>query len=470
MGLNGHNRGAALFTKEKYARQVEDMPALDREQTSMEELYSIRVRKIISTIFEEGWAFIFICTYLFFEYVRPQTIYPVIDIFPWVPALLSLSFGAFFFGGSFKRQPNSLNKLIVCYALVVVLSSVFSQDPELSFSNLRTFFDWFLIYFLIVLIINNEKRFFIFLLSFLIYSFKMSQHGFLSWLKRGFAFTNWGVTGGPGWFHNSGEVGIQMCVYVPLAIAFIFALYRYWSKPKRLFFLLMPFTGIGTAVASSSRGALVGLAFAGIRPLVSRPRGFFISLVALSVVAVVTIMSIPDDFKQRFDRIGSDRTSLHRIERWHDAVDTLQEYPVLGVGFEAWAEYFSENYEVDIEGTPLVHNIFLQCGTELGYVGLSVFLLMILACFANTRKVRKLSREKEDQFLAIMSYGFDAALLGFLGSGFFVTVLYYPYFWIHCALTTCLYTAAKKKFTSPSTIESEESVGLVSYETVNVQH
>jgi hypothetical protein len=83
---------------------------------------------------------------------------------------------------------------------------------------------------------------------------------------------------------------------------------------------------------------------------------------------------------------------------------------------------------------------------------------MILACFANTRKVRKLSRGKEDQFLAIMSYGFDAALLGFLGSGFFITVLYYPYFWIHCALTTCLHTAAQKKFTNPSVTEVQDRI------------
>jgi O-antigen ligase len=298
----------------------------------------------------------------------------------------------------------------------------------------------------------------------------MSQHGFLSWLKRGFAFTGWGVTGAPGWFHNSGEVGIQMCIYVPVAIAFIFAVYRYLSKPKLFFFLLMPFTGIGTAVASSSRGALVGLVLAGVRPLLSRPRVFFISSMALSVVAVLTILAIPDAFKQRFDQAGSDKTSLHRIERWHDGVDSMQKYPVLGVGFEAWSEYYPQHYQVEIEGTLLVHNVFLQCGTELGYVGLSLFVVMILACFANTRKVRKLSREKEDQFLAIMSYGFDAALLGFLGSGFFVTVLYYPYFWIHCALTTCMYTAAQKKFTSPSVIESEDSVGLAKHAVINVQH
>ncbi len=416
----------------------------------MEGLYAIQIRKIISTILEEGWAFIFICAYLFFEYVRPQAIYPSIDVISWVPAILFLSFGALFFSGNFKTQPNRLNKLMMCYGVVVLLSSVFSQYPSTSFSHWRTFFDWLLIYFFIVLIVNNEKRFFIFLLSFLIYSFKMSQHGFVSWLRRGFSFTNWGITGAPGWFNNSGEVGIQMCIYVPLAVAFICGVYRFLSKPKLLFFLLMPFTGIATAVASSSRGALAGLACAGIRPLAIKIRVFLISSVVLCVVATLTIMSIPEESKQRFNEAGSDTTSLHRLERWHDGLDTMKKYPVLGIGFEAWSEYFPQNYRVKFEGSKLVHNVFIQCGTELGYSGLSIFVLMILACFVNTRNVRKLSREKEDQFLAIMSYGFDAALLGFLGSGFFVTVLYYPYFWIHCAMTTCLFTAARKKFISPS--------------------
>jgi O-antigen ligase len=428
----------------------------------MEQLYAIHIRKIISTIREEGWAFIFICAYLFFEYVRPQSIYPFIDVLPWVPIILLLSLGASLLSDGFIVQPNKLNKLMVCYALVVLLSSVFSQYPSVSFSKWRSFFDWFVIYFLIVIIVKNEKRFFIFLLSFLIYSFKMSQHGFLSWLKRGFSFSGWGVTGAPGWFHNSGEVGIQMCIYVPLAIAFIFGIYRFLSKPKLLFFLLMPFTGIGTAIGSSSRGALVGLAVTSIRPLTIRPRVFFISLVVLFVVAAATIMSIPDEFKQRFNEAGSDKTSIHRIERWHDGLDSMQKYPMLGIGFEAWAEFFPKNYQVEIEGTPLIHNVFLQCGTELGYMGLSVFLLMILACFVNTRNVRKLSRGQDDQFLATISYGLDAALLGFLGSAFFVTVLYYPYFWIHCALTTCMYTAALKKFTSSSVPEDQNPVVSVS--------
>jgi putative inorganic carbon (hco3(-)) transporter len=412
----------------------------------MKNLYEVRIGSLISTIREEGWTFIFICVYLFLEYVRPQSVYSALDILPWVPVVLTLTIFSLVLSGEFRAQPNVLNKLIICYAVAVLSSSCFSQYPSLSFSRWRTFFDWFIIYFLIVSIINNEKRFFIFLLTFLIYSMKMSQHGFLSWVMRGFAFANWGVVGGPGWFHNSGEVGIQMCIYVPLSIAFIVAIYPFLSWPKLLFFLAMPFTGVGTMVASSSRGALVGLGASSIRLFLLRPGLVLTSGLFLSLMVGIIFLSLPQESLQRFEASGKDSTSLHRLERWNHGIDALKKFPLSGVGFDVWPEYYPENYNIENPGSHLVHNVFVQCGSELGYPGLIVFLLMILACFSNTKNVRKLSLGAEDRFLATMSYGFDAALLGFLGSGFFVTVLYYPYFWIHCAMTVCLHTAAKEKF------------------------
>ena len=412
----------------------------------MEDLYSIQIRKIISTIREEGWPFIFICTYLFFEYVRPQTIYPFIDIIPWVPAILLLTILSAFLGNEFsKGTPHILNKLMFIYGSIVLLSCFFSEHQDISFSNLRVFFDWFIIYFLIVFLITNEKRFFIFFLSFLVYSFKMSQHGFITWAKRGFAFSSWGVTGAPGWFHNSGEVGIQMCIFVPLAFAFVVATYKYLSKFWLVFFLLMPLTGAGTAIASSSRGAIVGLGGASLWGILKKPKTMIAGILIILLSAFVVVKVMPPEFKQRFETAGEDRNSTHRLERWKHGLEAMNRYPVFGVGFEAWSEYYPDNFALEDDGTLLVHNIFVQAGSELGYSGLLVFCCMILACFFTTRRVRKLCVVNKDRFHSILSYGFDAALVGFLVSGSFVTVLYYPYFWIHCAMTTCLYTAVIKK-------------------------
>lgn len=414
----------------------------------MDRLYSLDIKFLFRSFREEGWSFIFISSYLFFEYVRPQTIYPQIDVIPWVQIIIILTLITALVKGEFGRSVRNINnKLIVIYGIVVLLSSATSEFPAVSFMKLRTFFDWFLIYFLITKIVNNERRFIIFFISFLFYSFKMSQHGFLSWVQRGFAFENWGVTGAPGWFQNSGEVGIQMCIFVPLAIAFISGEKKNVSNVWLVFLLLMPLTGLGTAIGSSSRGALVGLGAAGLWFILGRNlKQFILYGIIVSLVATVVYFSIPEESLQRFRSSGSDNTSKVRIERWNHGIEAMNQFPILGVGFEAWSEYYPKHFDIKEEGTLLVHNIFVQCGSELGYAGLTVFVLMILTCFYNTRQVHKLSMEQDDQFFSHLSFGFNSALVGFLASGFFVTVLYYPYFWIHCALTNCLRTAAEKKF------------------------
>jgi putative inorganic carbon (hco3(-)) transporter len=418
----------------------------------MERLYSISVREILSVLKSEGWAFMLICLYLFFEYVRPQSIYTNIDILPWGPIILVLTAIAAMMGKEFSHGYTNLNdKFIIIYGVVVLLSSMMSEYPDISLVNLRVFFDWLFIYYLITKIVTNERRLFVFLLLFLLCSFKMSQHGFLSWARADFVWLREGVTGAPGWFHNSGEVGIQMCIYVPMAIAFMWGIRRYVSKIGLLFFSLMPFTGVGTVMATSSRGAMFGLGMAGVWSIMKKPKHFILGGIILSLVALAVFQLTPAQSTRRFQTMGGDPDSVNRLQLWSAGTETMNRYPFLGVGFEAWTPYYRTSYQ-DNRTVVLVHNVFVQCGSELGYTGLFVFVLMIGTCFRNTRQVRKIMKGDKDRFLSIMSFGFDSALMGFLASGFFVTVLYYPYFWIHCALVTCLNTAVRNKYALTETV------------------
>jgi O-antigen ligase len=412
----------------------------------VEKLYSLHIRTIIDAVKEEGGPFVLICIYLFFEYVRPQSIYPQLDVLPWVPFVLVLAILTVLVKGEHNKPSHPLNKLIVLYAIIVVASSLFSESAEISLSRLRVFFDWFLVYFLIIIIVNNEKRFFIFLLLFLLCSFKMSQFGFLTWANRGFNFTSWGVVGAPGWFHNSGEVGIQMCIYIPMSISFIFATYKHINKFWLFFFFLMPFTGLSTTIASSSRGALVGLSGSALWSILHKPKKIIISVFSISIVTFIIFLVMPNELKTRFNSAGTDVTSTNRLILWKNGIEAMNKHPFLGVGFEAWSDFYPRNFILNNDGTYLVHNVFIQCGTELGYLGLIVFVSIIFCCFKTTKSVRKMATDSNDLFLKRISYGFDAGLIGLIVSGSFVTVLYYPFFWIHFAITTCLHTAAIKKY------------------------
>ena len=132
----------------------------------------------------------------------------------------------------------------------------------------------------------------------------------------------------------------------------------------------------------------------------------------------------------------------------------MERYPVLGVGYENWL--VAQKRIFGIEKTEVCHNNYIQCATDLGYIGLSVLILLILFTFVNNYKVRKVIRGsgRDNHFLFFMSHALDGALVGYMVSGFFVTVLYYPYFWINLAMTASLHESTRVWALSSTTLDS----------------
>ena len=119
-----------------------------------------------------------------------------------------------------------------------------------------------------------------------------------------------------------------------------------------------------------------------------------------------------------------------------------KERPILGVGYANWTVYHQDHFPSG-RGSLLSHNIFVQVGATLGYTGLLAFLMMIAAKFRVNWQTRRLARRTpgDNRFVYAMAFGLDGAMVGYLASGFFITVFYYPYFWINLAMTIALHRA-----------------------------
>jgi O-antigen ligase len=89
----------------------------------------------------------------------------------------------------------------------------------------------------------------------------------------------------------------------------------------------------------------------------------------------------------------------------------------------------------------LPHNIFIEVAAELGYPGLFLFLVLVGTMLYTNFRTRKLAKKLPNggKFAIGISHGLDAGLFGYLAAGFFVTVFYYPFFWISYALTVALH-------------------------------
>ena len=393
----------------------------------------------------ESFAFWMICFYIFFEYFRPQGIFPIIDFLPWAQIFIMLSALGWILDGQKQWVSNPANKWMLLFFIVILASSYLGFRPDISFNHLANFYTWLIIYFLIINIVTTEKRFIIFLLIIFAASFKMSLFGARTWAMRGFSFTKWGISGPVGYFQNSGELAIQMLVFAGLSYYFYLFCSPYLTKWRRRILLLFPVTAAMTVIAASSRGSQIGLVVQIYQVFIKGKVSFkSIALVATIVTAGYWLM--PDEQMERFSSMGEDKTSQQRLLYWENGWEMIKEHPALGVGYFNFIPYYEQYYPDDILHwhAELPHNIFIQVGTDVGFTGLIIYLVLVLQVFLNARKIRKmeLTAGREGSLLYQLSKGIEVGFIGFLIAGQFVTVGYYPFMWIHLALVVAMCNVA----------------------------
>lgn len=414
-----------------------------RTQSLNDRLRALYPSAIWASLRREPPAFWMLCAYIFVEYVRPQSAYPSLAILPWGVATLALSL-AFFLGGQGRRDRpwTGADTALTLFSIAIICSTVTSTYPDWSVKGLEFYVNWLLIYLLVGGLVVTPRRMVIFTGLYLLWSLKMAQHGARTLVGRGFAFADWGATGGQGWFHNSGEFAIQMCIFLPMAYHFFLGL-RHNLRPWLFWAGMVGTTGAAglSIIASSSRGGQLGAAIVVLFLILQSRHRVRASVAALGVVAMLWI-ALPEEQKARFDEMGEDQTSQTRLAYWKDGWEILNDYPVFGIGYDAWEPFYQTRYNPRGE---LPHNIFVEAGAELGYSGLSCFVVLIGVTFAlNWRTRRYASRLDEwGGYLRHAAFGLDAALVGYLVSGMFVTVLFYPYFWVNLAFTAATYETAR---------------------------
>lgn len=410
----------------------------------MHQLYQLRPKALWQAFRRESLSYWLICFYIFLEYVRPQEIYPAIDMLPLAFVTILATVAISFHEGNRFRVKNAENVLFVLFFLTILLSSALAYSPQDSFDKLSIYIGWIIVYFLIINLVNTGSRYFVFLVLYFLWNVKMTQHGFVTWAQRGFSYADWGVTGAPGWFQNSGEFGIQLCIFIPLLLHFIAALWKQWNYFTRVVLVLVAVTAFGSLVATNSRGALLGVAGALVWMWLKSGRKI-VALLVILPVALAAFYSIPTQTIERFEGAGDDYTSQSRLKRWTDGLDIMNDHPVLGIGYANWPRFYRENYPASEGLVPwgLPHNIFIDAGAELGYTGLVLFVLMIVLTFVYNYRSRRIALQMKDNVMYHIAHGLDAGMIGFLISGSFVSVLFYPYFWIGMAFTVALNNVAR---------------------------
>lgn len=389
------------------------------------------------TLFRQRAAFLLTALYLFFEYIRPQSIYPALDVLPLPKITLFLAVLMVILEGRLRFEAKALWLGIVTFTLIMIASAMQEQVPGTAWANKDVWINWLLMMLLVGGGIRTKTEFILLLLTWFLWNTKMSQYGARHWALNGFSFDSFGVSGGPGWFYNSGEFGIEMCIFLPLLGYFLFGSWPELSRSRRLLGLGVIGSILLSVMASSSRGAFLGVVVVSAWVALRSP--YRLRATAIALVAVPMIWSfLPEGNKARWRNAGEDKDSVARLTYWKHGIEIANNFPILGIGYANWIPYYHRNYNPKGE---LPHNYLVEAGSQMGYTGLAALVVLTGLYFRESSRIRRRLGPRSstpDRVLWATTYGLDGAMIGFLASGFFVSVLFYPFYWMNMALMMAL--------------------------------
>jgi len=394
----------------------------------IEAFYFLKIGNMWRYFKNEHFSYWMICCYLFFEFFRPQGIYPQIDVLPWAQLFLMGALAGAILDKSVKWVSSPINKWLIVFAILIYISSLNAYFPELSKKYYIDFYSWFVIYFLIINIVNTKQRLYLFLIILILCAAKIAAGTSLTFASRGFGFTSWGLRGPPGYFTNSGELAILMLVLFPLAFYFYIYMKDKVSLIEKWILLLFWITPLLTIIGASSRGAQVALVIQ-LFMMFRKKLVKFKPLVMIGLLSFTLYSILPEEQLARFESAGDDRTSEQRLLYWKHGMEMILENPVLGVGYFNFAPYYQKYHSEDMlyANAQLPHNIFIQVGTDTGFLGLFAYSMLLIIPFWLSRKRVGMERTGfESHVLSGLLYG----IVGFVLAGQFVTVTYYPFLWI----------------------------------------
>ena len=85
-------------------------------------------------------SFWWFCIYMFFEYVRPQQLFPVIDILPWGQVTLGMTTLTLLLTSKRFRPWNIADTALTAFAAVILLSTITAYSPWAAIDNYIFFF------------------------------------------------------------------------------------------------------------------------------------------------------------------------------------------------------------------------------------------------------------------------------------------------------------------------------------------
>ena len=242
---------------------------------------------------------------------------------------------------------------------------------------------------------------------------------------------------------DNNHLALALLMTIPLLI---YAYKQSSDRLARMAFLAVAAACVITVIGSHSRGGFIGLVvMAGMFMKNSKHKAASLSLIGLGAVLILALA--PDSWLSRVDTInsaGDDNSFMGRVIAWKISALIALERP-FGGGFHAvqlypvWNHYAGsiDNVLSFIETGPAgmipkaAHSIYFEVLGDLGVVGFSVFLALLIVGFRNASALKRYGRQDpRQQWAADLGGAVQISLVVYCVSGGAVSMGYFETFYV----------------------------------------
>lgn len=351
-------------------------------------------------------------------FIQPQEFIPIIKGWPlvaivMVPLAISLFLKNIFTKDKKYFKPPQ-NILMVLFWIAIVISTYSVHWPKYTYSTAIEWGKNVVIYFSIVGIIASKQRLKTAITLIVLCLTVVALMGILQYFGKD--ITGIGLQEG-----RIRGVGIfdtnQLAYALSFATPFIFAqFFLLRSFASRLFYFLCLIIFYWAIYLTASRGGeLCSVVVLFLIFAIFNKRK---SLKILGIVFTILLFNLFLYISPRLQTVAdykTDASALGRLDAWGNGIMALKDHPLFGIGKDQFKDYFGM----------AAHSSYIESATELGLIGLFVWLAFFYYCIKNLVDVERLAGQSKDRQLVVISKTLQVSLYAYLIGSFFSSNSYY---------------------------------------------
>ena len=244
------------------------------------------------------------------------------------------------------------------------------------------------------------------------------------------------VVGDPNYF----TLSALLCI--PLAFFLMQERRPRWIRPFAGACLVLMILAVTVA---ASRGGFVGLIAAFVFVLWrSKRRARNFAIVACLIVPLSIVAPISPLARLLSPTYSDAEATDSRYALWSAGFQMIQENWLTGVGVGNFKGLSAAYQEPGGAVQAIAHNTYIQLTAELGIVGLSIFLAVLISALASLEKTRTEALRLRSSLLYHSAGGAQGGLIGFAIAAVFVSAEYQRLFWFVIFVSVCLSTLTRR--------------------------